>query len=270
MLLTADERRARVALVPDGALLLAEDAIAIRVDVGPGAVLELVEPAGTVAYDMRGGSATWSVDVRLGQGAALIWAGEPFVVAAGARVRRTTSVQIADGAVLVLRETLVLGRSGEPAGQVQQRTTAVDEHGEPVLVEELALDADRAPTLLGGRRVVDTVLVLGARSRSSPTRSAATGSTSSAAAPCCVDWPTRPIKASPASIGRPPSTRSLDDAGFRWWWRSVPGCRTPARWQPPGRRSGPAGSRPAASGRGDRRRTGRTASPRLPRRRSRR
>jgi urease accessory protein len=163
MLLTADERRARVALVPDGALLLAGDAIAIRVDVGPGAILELVEPAGTVAYDMRGGGATWSVDVRLGQDAALIWAGEPFVVAAGARVRRTTSVRIADGAMLVLRDTLVLGRSGEPAGQVQQRTTAVDEHGEPLLVEELALDAARAPMLLGGRRVVDTVLVLGAR-----------------------------------------------------------------------------------------------------------
>jgi urease accessory protein len=163
MLLTADERRARVALVPDGALLLAGDAIAIRVDVGPGAVLELVEPAGTVAYDMRGGHATWSVDVRLGQGAALIWAGEPFVVAAGARVRRTTSVQIADGAVLAVRETLVLGRSGERPGQVWQRTTAVDAHGEPLLVEELALDADRAPLLLGGKRVVDTVVVLGAR-----------------------------------------------------------------------------------------------------------
>lgn len=163
MLLTADERRARVALVPDGALLLAEDAIAIRVDVGPGAVLELVEPAGTVAYDMRGGRATWSVDVRLGQGATLIWAGEPFVVAAGAHVRRTTSLRIADGAVLALRETLVLGRSGEPAGQVRQRTTAVDARGEPLLVEELALDAHRAPMLLGGKRVVDTVLVLGTR-----------------------------------------------------------------------------------------------------------
>ena len=163
MLLGADAGRARVALVPDGALLLAEDAIEIRVDVGPGAVLELVEPAGTVAYDMRGGSATWSVDVRLSEGAALVWAGEPFVVAAGARVRRTTSVEIADGAMLALRETLVLGRTGEAAGRVWQRTTAVDEHGEPLLVEELALDADRAPMLLGGRRVVDTVLVLGAR-----------------------------------------------------------------------------------------------------------
>lgn len=163
MLLSADARHARVALVPDGALLLAEDAIAIQVDVGPGAVLELVEPSGTVAYDMRGAQATWDVDVRLGRDAALIWAGEPFVVAAGARVRRTTTVQVADGAVLALRETLVLGRSGEPAGQVRQRTLVVDDQGEPLLVEDLALDADRAPLLLGGRRVVDTVLVLGAR-----------------------------------------------------------------------------------------------------------
>jgi urease accessory protein len=163
MLLGADDRRARVALVPDGALLLAGDAIAIHVDVGPGAVLELVEPAGTVAYDMRGGRATWDVDVRLGLGSTLVWAGEPLVVAAGARVRRTTSVRIADGAVLALRETLVLGRSGEPAGRVRQRTSAVDDHGAPLLVEELTLDAERVPMLLGGRRVIDTVLVLGTR-----------------------------------------------------------------------------------------------------------
>ncbi|WP_345527952.1 urease accessory protein UreD [Nocardioides endophyticus] len=163
MLLAVDERRARVALVPDGALLLADDAVAIHIDVGPGAGLELIEPAGTVAYDMRGGRATWDVDVRLGQGATLTWAGEPFVVAAGALVRRTTTVQVADGATLALRETLVLGRSGEPAGQVRQRTAAVDEHGDPLLVEELALDADRAVMLLGGKRVVDTVMVLGAR-----------------------------------------------------------------------------------------------------------
>lgn len=46
---------ARVALVPERALLLSGDAVALHVVVDPGLRLELVETGGTVAYDMRGG-----------------------------------------------------------------------------------------------------------------------------------------------------------------------------------------------------------------------
>jgi len=161
MLLAAALRGARVALVPEGALLLAGDAVAIDIRVDAGLSLELVEPAGTVAFDMRGGAASWDVRVTLGTGARLVWHGEPFVVAAGARVRRTTSVELGDGAALALRETLVLGRHGEPAGALLQSTEVVDAAGEPLLVEELALDRSTAGMVLGGHRVLDTALVIG-------------------------------------------------------------------------------------------------------------
>ncbi|NYI47331.1 urease accessory protein [Nocardioides aromaticivorans] len=153
--------RARVALVPEGALLLAGDAIEIDVSVGEGLEVDLVETGGTVAYDMRGSAARWDVRVDLAAGATLRWGGLPFVVAAGAEVARAVRVRCAAGARLALRETLVLGRYGEQPGSVRQTTTVHDPAG-PVLVEDLPLDAASAPWMLGGSRVVTSVLSVGA------------------------------------------------------------------------------------------------------------
>lgn len=160
LVLRHDAAGAQVSLVPDGALLLAGDAVEIDVEVDPGVVLEIIEPAGTVAFDMRGDRARWDVRIRLGAGARLAWAGEPFVVAAGADVSRHTTAVLGPGAGLALRETLVLGRHGEPPGRLRQHTVVSDDHG-PVLVEDLPLDAATAPMLLGGNRVVSSVLALG-------------------------------------------------------------------------------------------------------------
>lgn len=155
-----DERGARVGLVPEGALLLAGDAVEIDIGVDAGARLDLVEPGGTVAFDMRGGRARWDVRIRLGAGATLSWAGEPFVVAAGADVARRIVIDLAPGAALALRETLVLGRFGEGPGRMRQHTVA--SLGEvPVLVEDLPLDPTTVPGLLGGHRVMSSVLLLG-------------------------------------------------------------------------------------------------------------
>lgn len=161
MLLHHDATSARMSLVPDGALLLAGDAVEIDVEVEAGARLELVEPGGTVAFDMRGGRARWDVRIRVGAGATLTWAGEPFVLAAGARVDRTTRVRLVGGGRLALRECLVLGRSGEAAGAVRQHTEVAGEADRPLLVETLSLDADTAGDLLGPARVVASVLSLG-------------------------------------------------------------------------------------------------------------
>lgn len=161
MLLASDASSARVALVPDGALLLADDWIRIDVEVGAGTSLELVEPGGTVAYDMEGRSARWEVVATVAPGGSLVWHGEPFVVSAGARVRRTTRVVVADGAQVALREVVVLGRHGEQAGALDQSTTCTDEHGGPLLVERLDVDAARVGALLGGHHVLATVAAFG-------------------------------------------------------------------------------------------------------------
>lgn len=164
MLLGSGADHARVALVPDGALLLAGDAVRLDVEVGPGIRLELVEPSGTVAFDMRGGDASWDVRLGLARDATVVWAGEPFVVASGARVRRSTAVDLGPGARLVLRETLVMGRHGERGGHLGHQWSAHGPGGVPLLVEETVLD-DRAglPGILGGHRALGTVVGLGVR-----------------------------------------------------------------------------------------------------------
>jgi urease accessory protein len=168
MLLDADDRAARVSLVPEGALLLAGDSVRIDVHVGPDAVLDLHEAAGTVAYDMRGGRATWEVNVRLDERAALIWGAEPLVVSAGADVRRVTRIVVGPQAALALRETVVLGRHGETAGRLCQIQHVSSADGTPIVIEELDVDASRIGALLGGHRVVGSLLVLGAASAALP------------------------------------------------------------------------------------------------------
>ena len=164
MLLAADEVGARVSLVPDGALLLAGDAVSIAVRVGPGARLELVEPAGTVAYAMNGGHASWDIAIELAPAASLVWAGEPFVVAADANVERTTSIKMAWGATLAIRETLVLGRHRETPGRIRQDFVATGPNGAQILAESLTIGPESSPLLLGqGARVISSVLTLGHR-----------------------------------------------------------------------------------------------------------
>ncbi|PZF80864.1 urease accessory protein [Jiangella anatolica] len=177
-----DATVARVSLVPDGALLVAGDGIEVDVTVDAGAWLDLIEPGGTVAYDMRGGHASWDVRIQLGAGARLTWAGRPFVVSAGADVGRSTVAQLADGAYLALRETVVLGRDGEWPGTLRQRIT-VERDGHPVLVEDLPLGPWPTSGLIGKHRVLASVLCIGA-----------------------------PVGADVESIGR----LDLDDGGVMW------------------------------------------------------
>lgn len=163
MLLASDDAGARVSLVPEGALLLAGDAVSIHITVGAGARLELVEPAGTVAYAMHGGSASWDVTIDLAPAASLVWAGEPFVVSAGADVTRITTVRMGWDAMFAMRETLVLGRHREAPGRLRQELSVTGQNGTPMLCEALDVGRESSPLLLGGARVMGSVLTLGYR-----------------------------------------------------------------------------------------------------------
>ncbi|SDS05117.1 urease accessory protein [Friedmanniella luteola] len=156
--------RCRVGLLAATALLLGGDVVELEVDVGPGVTLDLVDVAGTVAYDGRGVPADWRVDVRVADGGRLRWAGEPFVVADGADVTRSLDLAVADGGRALLRETLVLGRTGQQGGRLRSRTE-VRRGGRPVLVEDARLDPAthrRLPGMLGELRVLDSLLAVGA------------------------------------------------------------------------------------------------------------
>ncbi|WP_083934354.1 urease accessory protein UreD [Nocardiopsis baichengensis] len=153
----------RVALAAVRAALCAGDDVRLQVDVGPGAELELVDPNGSVAYNARGGRAAWRASVRLAEGARMSWAEPAFVVADGADVVREVDADLAEGAELLWRESLVLGRTGEQGGKVLA-STRVRAQGRPLFVEDLDLRDPRVrglPGILGGSRVVGQVGLFG-------------------------------------------------------------------------------------------------------------
>lgn len=159
--LGATGARLRLALVPERALLLAGDDVALDVRVDDGVQLHLVETAGTVAYDMRGGEARWHVRLGVGDDASLVHDALPWVSAQGSRVERRLDLELVGSGTALLRETLVLGRHGERPGALVSRTR-VSRDGEPVLVEDLDA-ADLAPA-----RVLDAVYAFGPPSEAVP------------------------------------------------------------------------------------------------------
>jgi len=152
---------ASVAIGAGGALLLGGDAVRLDVSVAAGCTLLIEDVGGTVAYDGEGCLSTWDVNVSLGSDARLVWRALPFIVADGARVERSMAMSLGAGARAVLRETLVLGRTGERGGSVVSRLSVEDPLG-PVLVETLRVAGDApVPGVLGDHRVVDSVIAVG-------------------------------------------------------------------------------------------------------------
>lgn len=153
-------RSARLAVSAAQMLLLDGDDLVIEVDVAPGCTVEIEDVGGTVAYP---GLSSWRLVARVGAGGTLLWRGLPFVVAAGARAQRTSEIELAAGAVVLLRETLVLGRHGERGGELVGETR-IALAGRPVLVERLEVDAAAPePGVLGTHRILDSLVAIGYR-----------------------------------------------------------------------------------------------------------
>lgn len=153
-----------IALVSARAGPLAGDRDALRIVVGPGASLVVTAVAGTVA--LPGGEVTTlETDVLVGAGGRLALDDPVTVVADGALVRRRTRVELEQGAVAVVREAVVLGRTGERPGVVDaQLTAALD--GSPLLEDGLRIDPARDArhvALPPGHRAVVSAALLGAR-----------------------------------------------------------------------------------------------------------
>lgn len=186
-LLGTSGTHARIALVATGALLLGGDHVHLDVRVGAGATLEVVEAAGTVAFDAGGLPSSWSVSVVLDAGASLVWEGLPFVVSDGADVTRATDVVLGAGARALLRETYVLGRTGEHGGPLRTRTR-VELEGRELFVEDLGITpAGRsAPGLVGRARTLDTALAAGWRPSFLPDEGVAGGPAAGRPAPGSV------------------------------------------------------------------------------------
>jgi urease accessory protein len=163
-ILGRDVGAVRAAFVPTQAGPLAGDCDHVRIVVGAGATL-IVEPvAATLA--LPGPARTLlALDVTVADGGRLVLDEAPLIVAAGADVERRCTIELAAGAVAALRETVVLGRDGEPPG-VLDSTLRATLAGRALLHDGLRLrpgGADAHVALPPAHRVVATITLLGAR-----------------------------------------------------------------------------------------------------------
>lgn len=157
-------RSVEVALVAGRAMLLPGDGVQLRITVGEGCTLSLVDIGGLVVYGRpgeTGDASQWHARVDLEPGAHLTWDGLPTVITDAGSLTRSLTITLARGASAILRETLVLGRTGERGGRLRADTDVSDAIG-PLVRERLEVRGDaRVPGVLGENRVMDSILAVG-------------------------------------------------------------------------------------------------------------
>jgi urease accessory protein len=143
------------------------DRLELRIEVRAGAALRLRTVAASVALPgLDGAESAFRVTASVGAGGTLEYLPEPTVVADGARHLTDFTVRLADGASLVLRDELVLGRHNERGG-VGRTRLRVDYGCRPLLRHEIAVDGtdeiSLGPAILAGCRAHGTVVLAGSR-----------------------------------------------------------------------------------------------------------
>ncbi len=145
---------------------LGGDDLAIEIEVGAGARLTIRTAAASIVLPGRPGDgpSNLHVDARVAAGGELRWLPGPVVAVQGCVHHVEMVVALEEGAALMWREEVVLGRHGEPPGSVRSRAT-VDVGGRPLLRHELALGPGHpgaaSPAVTAGARAVGSVLLAG-------------------------------------------------------------------------------------------------------------
>ncbi|MEU6160245.1 urease accessory protein UreD [Streptomyces sp. NPDC047130] len=164
------EARVRVVGAMSGPL--GGDRFLLEADVAAGARLRVGSAAATIALPGQGKEpARYETRLRVADDAALRWEPEPLISVRGSELEVLTRVEVAEGGRLLLREEQVLGRHGEPPGDLRSRLTV--RVGPDLVLDQQVTCGPGAPrgwdgpAVLGGHRAVGQVLlvdpVLGAR-----------------------------------------------------------------------------------------------------------
>jgi urease accessory protein len=153
---------ARVHLAAGGAGPVGGDRLALDIDVGAGSTLVLRDVSATLVLPGPGGARSRTLtSIRVASGGTLVWLLEPLICARGADHVNDLRVDLEGGARLVMREEVLLGRHGETAGTLRQRTR-VRLGGKPLFRQDLDLGTPDAgsPAVTGQHRAVGSVLVV--------------------------------------------------------------------------------------------------------------
>jgi urease accessory protein len=138
------------------------DELGLRISVGAGAFLRVRTAAASIALPGPDGlESVLRITADVGAGARLEYLPQPVVVSAGARHATIIRVTLAEGASLLLRDELLIGRHGETGGAARS-VLKVDYAGRPLLRQSLEVSGVDAvtmgPAVLAGHRAVGTAL----------------------------------------------------------------------------------------------------------------
>ncbi len=151
---------ARAVLVQTIAGPLAGDRTLVEVEVGPGAALELVTNAATLAYPAAS-AARHRLRVRLGEGARFAWRPAPLILATGCDLEARIELELAAGAAAFTRELVVLGRAGELPGAYHS-VLRCELDGRPLLHEAVEIgEVHASSAVLGGATAFASLALLG-------------------------------------------------------------------------------------------------------------
>jgi urease accessory protein len=138
------------------------DELSLRISVAEGAFLRVRTAAASIALPGPDGvESVLNVSIDVGAGGRLEYLPEPVVVSAGARHATVITVTLAEGASLLLRDEVLLGRHGEDGGAARSVLRA-DYAGRPLLRQALEVggadDASLGPAVLAAHRAVGNLL----------------------------------------------------------------------------------------------------------------
>lgn len=151
-------------LVGGGAGPVGGDRLRLDLTVGPGAAITVRSVAASLLHPGFADRASrLGIAVHVGEGATLHWLPEPTIALPGCRHATRTRIELQAGARLVWREELILGRGGEPPGNVASRLDLSLEQ-RPLLRQQLRIGDDASgyagAAVLGGSAMTGTVTVV--------------------------------------------------------------------------------------------------------------
>jgi urease accessory protein len=153
-----DADTCRLCLINSAAGPLAGDDITFELTVGEHANAAVVAAGAAIA---QGGASRLRSLVRVGEHASLDGGPAPLIVSHSASVVSETCLELAESASVRWRETLVLGRSGEPAGLARVGWT-VTRGGRPTLRQSVDLTSEKLaswPGMLATGRVLLSLFI---------------------------------------------------------------------------------------------------------------
>lgn len=157
-------------LVASGAGPVGGDDLDLEVHVDIGASLLVRSAAASMVLPGPAGERS-SLTVRARVDGVLTWLPEPTVLVTGCDHRTMARIELGAEATLMWRETVVLGRHGEPSGSLLQQLH-VDRDGYPLLRNDVLLGpvwpASDGPAGTGGADVVTSTLVVGGAAPADP------------------------------------------------------------------------------------------------------